>query len=110
MILRLVVLQDAPQHVRKAMMTRRVLREEAQHVVEDHSVDDSMDAEVACGKDVEMDVAEDTYKEVDRRLHWDHRKGVDPETEDREEGSRYHLAEDTDDGVRMLEVVRGGLL
>lgn len=72
MTLRQVVLQDAPLHARKAMMTRRELRVEAQHVVEEDSVDEnSMDAEEACGKDVEMDEA-DTCREEVRRLHLRH--------------------------------------
>lgn len=58
----LVVLQDAPQHARRVTTTLRELHVEAQHVVEEHSVDDNMDEEEACGKDVEMDEVEDTYK------------------------------------------------
>ena len=60
------VLQDAPQHARRAMMTLHELRVEAQHVVEEHNVDGNMDEEEACGRDVEMDEGEEgTCKEED---------------------------------------------
>ena len=50
MTLHQIVLQDAPLHARKAMMTRRELRVEAQHVVEEGNVDgNNMDAEEAYG-------------------------------------------------------------
>ena len=110
--LHLVVLQDAPLHARKAMMTRRELRVEAQHVVEEHSVDVySMDAGVAYGKDVEMGAA-DTCKAEDRLIRWGHleEEGAAPGKEDKEEGSRWHLVEDIDGGVRMVEVAHGARL
>lgn len=73
-ILLLVVLQDAPQRARRVMTTLRGLRGEAQHVVEEHSVDDSMDEEEAYEKDVEMDEEVGTYKGADpllfRTRHW----------------------------------------
>ena len=107
-----VVLQDAPLRARKAMMTRRELRVEAQHVVEEHSVDgNSMDAEAAYEKDVEMGEA-DTCKAEGRLIRWDHleEEGAGPEKEDREEGNRWHPEEDIDGGVRMVEVAHGAKL
>ena len=68
----LVVLQDAPQRARRETKTLRGLRGEAQHVVEDRSVDDNTDVEVACEKDVEMDEAEDTYMGEDRLTRQSH--------------------------------------
>jgi hypothetical protein len=63
-VILLTVLQDAPQRARRATTTLRELHEgEAQHALEADNVDDSMDEEVACEMDAEMDEV-GTYTEV----------------------------------------------
>ena len=74
-----MVLRDAPQHARTVTMTRRELREEAQHVVEEHNVDDSMDGEVAYVKHVGKDEEADTCTEVGHRVRLHRLVGADPE-------------------------------
>ena len=99
----LAVLQDAPQHARRVMKTLRELHGEAQHVVEEHSVDGSMDEEEACEKDVEMDEEEGTYMAAVRQYLQRCLPDAVP-AEDKEEGSR--LLVDIDDG-ESTEVVVG---
>lgn len=102
-ILLLVVLQDAPQHARRVMTTLRELRVEAQHVVEEHSVDDNMDEEEAYGKDVEMDEVEDTYKgeaPLVRRKHFADAVHAEP-GEGMEVGSRFPVDTDDDENTEV---------
>lgn len=106
----LLLVQDAPQRARRETGTLRELRAEAQHVVEEErSVDDSMDVEVACEKDVEKDdeEVEGTYKAGVRLILQQRWEGVVLE-EDMEEGSLRR--EGTADGESMEEGGHGAML
>lgn len=101
----LVVLQDAPQHARRETKTLRVLREEAQHVVEERSVDDSMDGVEACEKDVGKDEEEGTCTAEVRQIPQRCLVGVVPE-EDTAGDSRL-LAVGIGDGESTVVGDRG---
>lgn len=95
-----MVLPDAPQHARRAMKTLRELRGEAQHVVEEHSVDGNMDEEEAYEKDVEMGEEEDTYMAGVRLIPLRQLAGAVLE-EDMAAGSRLLVDIDDDRNVEV---------